>query len=518
MSETAPTSIESRLDSMHANVAAAEEAAKIAEQAKSDAAREKAWIGFKTEEKTSLTEKQSVAVTDMTNYLSARPATQEQADSLNEKWVDPKNMQNDTVENADGEYEPTQDSDKDLAYLEHEFSVISSEEDIAAALDLLSDYCEANGLSRTAEKTLRSHLLLNKTEDRTELPEVVEDAVVEPSSEPKASSLEDAAQVRKIDIAAFAQPASKEQEQSAAEFAVGESVSFLNPDGKISTGTIIEAKPDAQDAAKIAYVVKCIDDGKEYDAHAEDLSKVEVTGNTHEPETVDSEADAVSAETAAAAVESVNDESDDANDDTPDQSAGGDTTEADVTEEVSQYEKLKHAPTAAYIAITAMLREKKAKWNELPAEKKRKYGLIGAGAAIAVGIISFALLTKGHDTSSINNTVTDATTSPSPTPDVTPDASASASPSGPDVTSAIPEAAKVVQKGEGWFQTFKEMGVTSASDQKALLNEIGPKLVSMGEAYKDADLGGYGISEPGKLSNGALSLIQSVATARGYIS
>lgn len=67
-------------------------------------------------------------------------------------------------------------------------------------------------------------------------------------------------------------------------------------------------------------------------------------------------------------------------------------------------------------------------------------------------------------------------------------------------------AATTVEDGEGWYQTFGEMGIANATDQANLLNRVGPDLVANGWAYVMPD-GGYGISRPGMLPREALDLI-----------
>lgn len=64
-----------------------------------------------------------------------------------------------------------------------------------------------------------------------------------------------------------------------------------------------------------------------------------------------------------------------------------------------------------------------------------------------------------------------------------------------------------VDAGEGWYQTFSEMGITSATEQANLLQKVGPELVARGWAYPMVD-GTYGISRPGALPRDVLELIQ----------
>ncbi len=78
------------------------------------------------------------------------------------------------------------------------------------------------------------------------------------------------------------------------------------------------------------------------------------------------------------------------------------------------------------------------------------------------------------------------------------------------------EAGTTVQSGEGWYQTFKEFGVSSEY-QAELLQKVGPKLEEMGEAYRMDD-GLWGISRPGELSDEASRLIVGTANEHGWLS
>jgi hypothetical protein len=72
-----------------------------------------------------------------------------------------------------------------------------------------------------------------------------------------------------------------------------------------------------------------------------------------------------------------------------------------------------------------------------------------------------------------------------------------------------------VTKGEGWYNTFKEFGV-SGGNRDDLLKEIGPQLEKMGEAYRTED-GLWGISHPGELSDDASRLIVDTANEHGWL-
>lgn len=67
-----------------------------------------------------------------------------------------------------------------------------------------------------------------------------------------------------------------------------------------------------------------------------------------------------------------------------------------------------------------------------------------------------------------------------------------------------------VHDGEGLFSTFKQMGIPESKWQ-SVLDESGPKLVKMGEAYRDPSIGGYGLNGDGRLSRQALDVISESA-------
>lgn len=67
-----------------------------------------------------------------------------------------------------------------------------------------------------------------------------------------------------------------------------------------------------------------------------------------------------------------------------------------------------------------------------------------------------------------------------------------------------------VQKGEGLFHTFKEMGIPRDKWQE-VLDRSGPRLVRMGEAYRDPSVGGFGLNGDGHLSRRALDVIANTA-------
>lgn len=67
-------------------------------------------------------------------------------------------------------------------------------------------------------------------------------------------------------------------------------------------------------------------------------------------------------------------------------------------------------------------------------------------------------------------------------------------------------AAQTVVPGEGWYQTFKDMGVPE-NEWSNLLHKVGPQLQSSGFAYPIGD--SFGISSAGPLPKSVLELIQN---------
>lgn len=67
-----------------------------------------------------------------------------------------------------------------------------------------------------------------------------------------------------------------------------------------------------------------------------------------------------------------------------------------------------------------------------------------------------------------------------------------------------------IDKGEGFYQTFREMGIPRDKWQE-VMDKSGPKLVRMGEAYRDPSIGGFGLNGDGRLSERALRTIADTA-------
>ena len=160
-------------------------------------------------------------------------------------------------------------------------------------------------------------------------------------------------------------------------------------------------------------------------------------------------------------------------------------------------------------------------------EKRRKaalYGtaLIGAGALAGYGIHQAIEWGAGRNLTAWDslkdwwNDTPDDTASrpggrvPDSLPEDTPE------PKAPDFswTDFSPQS-RVVESGEGWYQTFQELGIPESHWEDTLQN-AGPKLENAGWAYYDDAAGEYRISHQGELSDRALTIIARSARRDGF--
>lgn len=102
----------------------------------------------------------------------------------------------------------------------------------------------------------------------------------------------------------------------------------------------------------------------------------------------------------------------------------------------------------------------------------------------------------------------DLTPEQPPKPDTTPDVDR------PIVNFGRDE--RMIESGEGWYNTFREMGVKS-SGQAELLKEVGPKLEDRGLAYWDNNAKEWrmNMTENGKLPRSAITYIAETAHKQG---
>lgn len=136
---------------------------------------------------------------------------------------------------------------------------------------------------------------------------------------------------------------------------------------------------------------------------------------------------------------------------------------------------------------------------------RKKTVLVGLGI-LALGAGGFYLASRGHanptdsiDLSDGNNLTPDNSEMP-PLPEPPPTPEAPPVEFGPD--------AYRVDPGEGWFQTFKDMGIPN-EEWGSLLGKVGPQLQEAGWAYWDGAQGNWGISRPGELPQNVLDLISN---------
>jgi hypothetical protein len=75
--------------------------------------------------------------------------------------------------------------------------------------------------------------------------------------------------------------------------------------------------------------------------------------------------------------------------------------------------------------------------------------------------------------------------------------------------------ARVVEAGEGWYQTFEEMGIPQ-DHWSDVLESAGPELQDQGWAYFDQSADEWRISQPGKLPPSALETIAEASRRDGF--
>ncbi len=137
--------------------------------------------------------------------------------------------------------------------------------------------------------------------------------------------------------------------------------------------------------------------------------------------------------------------------------------------------------------------------------KRKKVGVV-LGAVAVVGVAAWAVLNRDtHQGSGTFFTDTLNTLDIDGASDRVQEMADQASKQTADMQPAFSNEAFTVTSGEGWYQTFADMNIP-VSERTELLDKIGPELVERGVAYQMGD--SYGISEPGRLSEDVLQLIQ----------
>lgn len=77
------------------------------------------------------------------------------------------------------------------------------------------------------------------------------------------------------------------------------------------------------------------------------------------------------------------------------------------------------------------------------------------------------------------------------------------------------EHARHITSGEGWYGTFQDMKIPK-EHWATILNEAGPKLQHLGEAYYDNNAGEWRISHTGELSGKSLQVLAAASEKAGY--
>ena len=81
--------------------------------------------------------------------------------------------------------------------------------------------------------------------------------------------------------------------------------------------------------------------------------------------------------------------------------------------------------------------------------------------------------------------------------------------------SEVSHDARWVDPGEGWYQTFKELGIPQ-DHWNDVLENAGPKLHDQGWAYFDESANEWRISQPGRLPDDSLRVIAKAASRDGF--
>jgi hypothetical protein len=163
-------------------------------------------------------------------------------------------------------------------------------------------------------------------------------------------------------------------------------------------------------------------------------------------------------------------------------------------------DKLKNP--GAYLGSVFAVRKGEAleKWRGSRKLTKVAIGVVALVAAAGAIKLGYDLFNDPNvDANNLpdgGGTPTPEAVDPTPTPEKVPTPS----------PEAFSDAARTVEGGEGWYQTFNEMDIPQ-SEWAGLLDKVGPDLAENGWAYKMPN-GEWGISQPGKLPQDMLELIQ----------
>lgn len=221
-----------------------------------------------------------------------------------------------------------------------------------------------------------------------------------------------------------------------------------------------------------------------------------------------------------------------------DEPAPVDTSEQNEPEEAEIAKKTRLRdwlnPTYLYTRFETWRHKRREELAELTDEERKSRSRRNKALAVGVGIVALAgaalLVKHGLDSSALTDggspDLGTGAGDPGNGPEIDPNdypplegvetGSGDVTPS-PEVFS---DSAYTVDRGEGWFQTFNELGLRDQTAQWNLLHnhELMSQLQQMGLAYPDVNLGGWGINmtPDGKMPQAALELIRDYAVQSGY--
>lgn len=164
------------------------------------------------------------------------------------------------------------------------------------------------------------------------------------------------------------------------------------------------------------------------------------------------------------------------------------------------------------LRLAAWAETRRAADSERSRRTSRRMAIGAAALTAAMVGTKLWLSYKGHHIEgggSSGNVITEPDLTPS-VPDIS-----SNSPTGSTHEILNPSEAYTVRSGEGWNQTFKEMGIPK-SQWDGVLQDAGPKLQEQGWAYFDKGHGEWRISQPGKLPENVMTTLKDASAKNGY--
>ncbi|MCA9338923.1 hypothetical protein KC939_01095 [Candidatus Saccharibacteria bacterium] len=149
--------------------------------------------------------------------------------------------------------------------------------------------------------------------------------------------------------------------------------------------------------------------------------------------------------------------------------------------------------------------------------QKGKKGAFAVGLVLGAG--AMYLMKKGDTetanvvTDNINIDTGGIDSSSLDTSAITPNGHETVVPQAHDISSSFSDAARHIDSGEGFYQTFKEMGIPQ-SEWSDLLDKVGPRLQEQGIAYPMGDSWGINMTPSGKMPDSTLRIIENARANR----